>query len=325
MEVVNSLWVEKYRPKKLDDLVLPEEYRSDFQKCIEEREVLNFTFHGPPGGGKTALARILASKNGILQNPGDNLLEINGSAKETRGINFVQDVIEPFLKIPPAGNDKHRIVFIDEADYMTDAAFSSLRSIIERYSSNGRFIATCNYLSKFPEAIQSRFQIYAFKQLPLEFVMDYCRKVLVSEKVEFSDRDLKFVVENLYPDIRKIVNGLQRSSMSGKLKVNQDVILTTEKVLISSIVEIANAISNNEDHRVNSLITTMIGQLSSQDLEFRSVYSTLFFTEGLPIPVKVIVNKYSNEHGDCLIPSMHFMSMVFEIVKALQSYRSLKK
>jgi len=286
---------------------------------------MNLTFHGPPGGGKTALARILTSKNGILQNPGDNLLEINGSAKETRGINFVQDVIEPFLKIPPAGNDKHRIVFIDEADYMTDAAFSSLRSIIEKYSSNSRFIATCNYLSKFPEAIQSRFQIYAFKQLSLEFVTDYCRKILVSEKVEFSDRDLKFVVGNLYPDIRKIVNGLQRSSMSGKLKINQDVVLTTEKVLISSIIEIGNAISNNEDHRVNTLITTMIGQLNNQDLEFRSIYSNLFFSKGLPIPVKVIVNKYSNEHGDCLIPSMHFMSMVFEIVKALQSYRSLKK
>jgi len=325
MEVVNSLWVEKYRPKKLEDLVLPEEYRSDFQKCIEKQEIGHFTFHGPPGGGKTACARILASKNGVLQNPRDNLLEINGSAKETRGITFVQDVIEPFLKIPPAGNDKHRIVFIDEADYMTDAAFHSSRSIIERYSSNGRFIFTCNYLSKLPEAIQSRFQIYAFKQLPLEFVEDYCKKILTTEKIEFSDRDLKFVVGNLYPDIRRIVNSLQRSSMSDKLKISQDVILTAEKVLISSIVEITNAISNNEDHRVNSLITTMIGQLSDHDLEFRSVYSNLFYSEGLPIPAKVIVNRYSNEHGDCLVPSMHFMSMVFEIVKVLQSYRSLTK
>jgi len=118
VNIINSLWVECYRPKKIEEVILPDEYRINFDEYIAKREIPNLIFSGSPGSGKTCVAAILTSKNGVLSYRSDNLLEINGSSKDSRGISFVNDVIEPFIKIPPAGNDKHKIVFIDEADFL---------------------------------------------------------------------------------------------------------------------------------------------------------------------------------------------------------------
>ncbi len=95
-ELINSLWVERYRPKKLQELVLSENYRRDFEICIQKKEISSLLLSGSPGSGKTALTRILCSPEGIIQNRDDNVLELNGSAKETRSISYVQDVIEPY-------------------------------------------------------------------------------------------------------------------------------------------------------------------------------------------------------------------------------------
>ena len=110
INITNSLWVERYRPKKLEKLVLPENYKKDFESGIQKNEIPHLLFSGPPGSGKTCIAQILTSKEGIIQNKADNVLEVDGSAKETRGITFVQDVIEQYLKIPPANPDKYPII-----------------------------------------------------------------------------------------------------------------------------------------------------------------------------------------------------------------------
>jgi len=321
MELVNLLWIERYRPKIIEEVVMSKEYYVEFKKYLTNNDIPNLLLYGPPGGGKTTLARIIVSKNGLLKNQNDNLLEINGSAKETRGLSFTSEVIEPFLKTPPAGNDKFKFVFIDEADYLTDASFHSLRGIIEKYSTYGRFILTCNYISKLPEAVQSRFTEYKFKQSSDEFVFNYAKSILEKEKIEFKNDDLKFIVDTLYPDIRKIVSKIQRLSVDNKLIVNKDVALTKENLVVSLITEITNNIKNKENHKIGKSINSILETLSDQDIDYREVYTKLFYKDNLPANVKVIVNKYTNSHNNCLVDTMHFMAMIFEMIQSLQSYQ----
>jgi len=320
-EVLDSMWVEKYRPKSLEELSLPERYNQDFKRIIERGSLPNLLFSGPPGGGKTTLALILCSKQGVLFNKKDNLLMANGSSKKGRSINFVDQVVEPFLKHPPAG-DKYKIVFMDEADNITGDSYDSWRGIIEKYhKAYGRFIWTGNYISKIPDAVQSRFTPYVFQQIPKDFVLDYCQLILKSEEVEYIDKDINFIINQLYPDIRRITNILQRCSLEGKLVVDRSIVVTNERVIMSTVVDIISLIEKSEDRKIGVVINKLIDILSSQDIEFRNIYTELFFMKKIPAPVKIIVNKYSNSHQGCLIPHMHFMAMVFEIIKALRDYR----
>lgn len=326
MNLVNTLWVENYRPRKLDDLVLPEDYKFDFEKyIIKDREIPHLVLYGPPGGGKTTIAKIICSPEGILNYPDDNLLEVNGSAKETRGISFVQDVIEPFCRIPSSGNDKIKIVFIDESDYLTDTSFHSLRSIVEKYAMYCRFIFTCNYYTKIPDALRSRLRGYKFKQVPIEFAINYCKTILEKEEVPYEIKDIKFLVEHLYPDIRKIIDTLQKCSMSGTLKVTKDDVVTTEKAIVASVIEVCKYVESNNSKKMSNAISTIVPLVNSPDIEFRNLYSSLFLSKEIMAPVKIVVNKYCNSHKDCLVPPMHFLSCIFEIIQTLKKYYNLVK
>ena len=323
MEIANALWVEKYRPETINDVVLPERYMFDFKKSIERQELGNLLFSGPPGGGKSTLARILCSKKGVIHNRRDNVLIVNGSAQSARGIGYVEKVIEPFLKIPPA-QDKYKVVFIDEADNLTPDSYKSLRGIIEKYQvAYGRFILTCNYVSVIPEPVRSRFTHYVFKQIPKEFAISYAQEILIKENIEYTEKDIAFVVDQLYPDIRQIIDSLQKfskrepedKSKAGRLDV------TNEKKIMANILEIIGLISRNEDGKIGRPVGAVVEILKGEDLEYRSLYTQLFFMEKFPAPAKIIVNKYSNSHQGCLIPSMHFMAMIFDMIKSLQDYR----
>jgi replication factor C small subunit len=318
-----SVWVEKYRPKTIEDLVLPEDMRRVFTAAIERKEMNNFLFYGAPGGGKSALARILCSKEGMVNHIDDNVLSINGSAKKSRGIAFI-DNIEQFLVVPPI-RDKYKIVFIDEGDGLTEEAFSSLRSLMERaLRSYGRFILTCNYISKVPEALKSRFDEYYFKQLPKEYVLTFCKNILNKESIKYTDEDIEFVINTFYPDIRKIVNRLERQCMNNKtLTIDKEKLLSLEKKIVSIFLEMIDALNNNELHKVNKAIEGITSLLVNPEITYEDIYSELFFNKDVPVLAQVCINKYANGHRSSLIPSMHFLAMIFEIVKSFKSYNTL--
>lgn len=325
MNLLSGIWTEKYRPKTIDELILPDDYKSFFKQCIHKKDISNLLLVGPAGAGKTSLARILISKGNILSYPDENVLEVNGSAQSSRGISFVDEVVEPFLKLPPVGGDKFRVVFIDECDSLTDQSFKSQRAIIEKYSKYGRFIFTANYISKIPLPIQSRFQTFVFKQIPIDFVTSYCYRILDSECISYKKEDVSFIVSNLYPDIRKIINTLQKSCTDSKLSVPSVDLINKEKTLINYTLELLTALQNRDRTKINVLIDKVSKLSNDVEINFANVYSQLFNTEGLYPLIKVIVNKYANSHLNCLIPSMHYMAMIYESVKCVDEYMKLMK
>ena len=152
--------------------------------------------------------------------------------------------------------------------------------------------------------------------------MAYCKKILTNETVEFDEKDINFIIDQLYPDVRQVVNVLQKSSWDNKLKFNKEDIITKERIITSTMIEIISFIEKDEAQHIGRSVNSLIDLLSAnQDLEYRSVYTNLFFNKKIPAPAKIIVNKYSNDHQNCLIPHMHFMGMVFDIIRALRDFK----
>jgi DNA polymerase III delta prime subunit len=319
--ILNSLWVEKYRPKTLDEMVLSNENREIFQVMIEKKEIPNLLFFGLPGGGKSTVARIIYSTNGVMKKPSENVLKINGSAQRTRKIGYVEDTIEPFLNNPPIYKDRYRIVFIDEFDHMTSAAHNSLRGIIEKYQEGyGRFIVTGNDLYTLSDALQSRFEPYYFEQVSTEFVFNYCERILKSENIQYDEKTVKMIIDELYPDIRQIVQILNKKSRTGKLKVIKSSIQTEENKLIMNIVEIISAIKSKKKIQ-NSNMNNIELILKSQQINYKRLYNDLYFHPNMPVPAKIIINEHSLQHRNAITPEMNFMAMCYKIIQSLLEFQ----
>lgn len=214
---IKQLWCEKYRPQKISEYVFHNEiHKSQIMHMISEKEVPNLLFSGVQGSGKTTLAKILIRELDVDDTV--DLLTINGS--EENGVDMIRDKIKNFSYGYSIG--RFKIVFIDEADYLSANAQAILRGLIEEVSDSCRFILTCNYLNKIIPALRSRFQEYNFQAPDKADVVQYAATILMSEKIDFDVDDLLILINSAYPDIRKIVYKLQQFSHSGKLVLNMN-------------------------------------------------------------------------------------------------------
>jgi DNA polymerase III delta prime subunit len=209
------LWVEKYRPQKIDDCVLPESLKQTFKQYIGQGELPHFLLSGTAGVGKTTVAKALCNEIGA------EYIMINGS--EESGIDTLRVKIKGFASTVSL-TDSPKIVIIDEADYLqANSTQPALRSFIEEFSSNCRFIFTCNFKNRILEAIHSRCACIDFKidakdkQVLLGNFFKRASAILKQEGVEFDQKVVAELITKHFPDYRRVLNELQRYSVSGKI------------------------------------------------------------------------------------------------------------
>ena len=213
-----SLWVEAYRPKTIEECILPPRLKEFFQAQIDKGEIQNMLLIGGAGTGKTTAAKALCKELGI------DVLFINAS--ESGGIDTIRVEIRSFASTISFVDGKVKCVILDEADYLSAAAQPALRAFIEEFSSNCRFILTANYANRIIDPIKSRCAVIDFsmsKEEKAASILSFNKRakaILEEEEVVFDKKDLAEVVIKYFPDYRKILNELQRHSHSGELKIS---------------------------------------------------------------------------------------------------------
>ena len=253
MNLYKNLWVQKYRPQTLKDLVLSEENREFFSKIDEDTPHL--FLYGNAGTGKTTLAKILV--NDILK---CQYLYINAS--DENGVDTIRNKVTSFSQTRSL-DGKKKVIILDEFDGTTPEAQRILRNIMEEYSSTTRFILTANYINRVIEPIQSRCLL--FNIIPkLDQTVLRCLDILKKENIKIeSDKEFVEFVKNKFPDIRRTINDLQKFSISGTLKIKQS----------NEVKGYAKRIL--EDLLNNKNITDIRKFVISEERNFASDYQTL--------------------------------------------------
>ena len=211
------LWVEKYRPKTIEECILPENIKTTFQNFLDKGEVPNLLLAGPAGCGKTTVAKALCNELGV------DVYVINGS-DEGRFLDTVRNTAKNFAStVSLASTAKHKVIIIDEADNTTNDVQLLLRAFTEEFSGNCRFIFTCNFKNKIIEPLHSRCAVVEFgikgkdkPQLAAKF-FKRIQEILAAEGVEYDQKVLVELINKHFPDWRRVLNECQRYSVSGKI------------------------------------------------------------------------------------------------------------
>jgi len=209
--VAKELWVEKYRPKALEEYVFRDAaQKRQVETWVKERSFPHLLLSGAAGIGKTTLAKVLIHEIGIEH---FDVLEINAS--RDNNVDTVRDKIINFVQMIPFGPFK--VVLLDEADYLTPNAQAILRGVMETYSNHSRFILTCNYPNRIIPALHSRCQGFHVERIDSTEFTARVATILVEEKVDFELDDLDSYVKITYPDLRKCINLVQQNVRDNKL------------------------------------------------------------------------------------------------------------
>ena len=211
------LWVEKYRPQKVEDCILPTEVKTTFKSFIEQGEIPNLLLSGTAGVGKTTIAKALCNELGA------DFYVINGS-DEGRFLDTVRNQAKTFAStVSLTSTSRHKVLIIDEADNTTPDVQLLLRASIEEFQKNCRFIFTCNFKNKIIEPLHSRTTVIDFnvrgksKQALAGQFFERCRDILTREEVRYNDKVVATVVQKYFPDFRRTINELQRYSSTGSI------------------------------------------------------------------------------------------------------------
>ena len=265
MSHMQDVWVEKYRPRKLPEVVGQKHVVERLSAYVKTRSMPHMLFAGPAGSGKTTCAIALARE---LYGDGwrDNLIELNAS--DERGIDVVRGKIKDFARAASISGTDFKIIFLDEADALTSDAQAALRRTMERNTQTCRFILSCNYSSKIIEPIQSRCAVFRFKPLGESDVKHYLMRIAQAEKVDITEDGLSAITTLAVGDLRKATNTLQVAASLGR-KIDQDTVFeSTENIKPSEIKDLLAVALGGNFTAARSRLDELIARhgLSGEDI-----------------------------------------------------------
>ena len=279
-----NLWVEKYRPRKIEDCILTNELKETFKQFLNQKEIPNLLLSGTAGTGKTTVARALCEELGV------DYIMINGS-DEGRHIDTLRNNIKNFAStVSLTETAGHKVVIIDEADYMNpESVQPALRAFIEIFYKNCRFIFTCNFKHKILPALHSRCTVIDFAVTNGEKNKSYSdfhkrlQYILNEEKIGFDPKVLAELIQKYYPDFRRTINELQRYSVRGK--IDSGILFSLTEADTKQLIAIL------KEKRFNDMRKWVIQNLDKEPSAlFSNVYEILYkYLQPQSIPQAVLV------------------------------------
>ena len=262
------LFVEKYRPQVIDDCILPDETKKTFKEFVAKGEIPNLLLAGPPGIGKTTIAKALCNELGA------DYYVINGS-DEGRFLDTVRNQAKNFAStVSLTGSSKHKVIIIDEADNTGNDVQLLLRANIEAFYNNCRFIFTCNYKNKIIEPLHSRCAVIDFTikgkqrvQLAGSF-FQRLQSILDAEKIEYDQKVVAELVSKHFPDFRRVLNECQRYSTGGK--IDSGILASFSDISVNELIknlkdknfpEVRKWVVSNLDNDASSLLRRVYDSL----------------------------------------------------------------
>lgn len=301
------LWVEKYRPKTVEETILPAELKATFQEFVSQKNVPNLILSGGPGIGKTTIAKAM------LEELGCNYIIINGSMNGN--IDTLRNEIRNFASsVSFTGGRKY--VILDEADYLNPQSTQpALRNFMEEFSANCGFILTCNFLNRIIEPLHSRCSVVQFKistkdkpKLASQF-MKRVSQILQSEKIEFEERIIAELIMKFFPDWRRVLNELQRYSVSGKIDTGILTSLSDE-----NFKSLLNFIKEKDFKSMRKWIADNLD--NDPSVLFRKIFDTCadaFQANSVPRLV-VLLGEYQYKSAFVVDQEINFVSFLTEVM-----------